>query len=109
MSSPALPCRELSAQLCDSLRSTRARLSSRTGIARRRHVLELRLGWGLNLGELLQRSSGEVTGLDSDRNAVRVAVQFVKSARVHHVHARTQRLPFADNQFDLVFTQFAFL
>lgn len=63
----------------------------------------------MNLGELLQRSSGEVIGLDSDRNAVRVAVQFVKSARVYHVHARAQRLPFADNQFDLVFTQFAFL
>jgi SAM-dependent methyltransferase len=93
-----LPSAELLRMQAEWLAPARARLLRRAGVARRRRILDLGAGYGAVTGELARRGGGFVAALDVVETAVYQApgVPVCGDAR---------RLPFADDSFDLVFSQ----
>jgi SAM-dependent methyltransferase len=94
----------LATQQAAWLRSARARLLRRAGIARRRRVLDLGAGWGTVSEELQRRSAGSVVAVDCDARSLADL-----PASIECVEASAEHLPLPDQSFDLVFAQFTFL
>jgi SAM-dependent methyltransferase len=92
----------------DWLRGARYRLLRAARIAHRRDILEVGAGWGLAAEELADRSGRRVTAVDISAPHVDEMKARI-SDKVDAVTADVCQLPFADESFDLVFSQFAFL
>jgi len=102
-----LPAPEMLAQQAEWLAPARGRLFRQVGIARRKRVLDLGAGYGAVTGELVRRAGGPVVALDCAVAALREGGMACAGAARAGGDAR--RLPFADNVFDLVFTQLTLL
>ena len=103
----SLPPRELLERQSARLAHLRARLLRRCRIATRRRILDLGCGYGAVTPELVRRGAGEVISLDRQQGALVAAPDaFRGSVRICGDAAR---LPFADECFDLVFSQFTLL
>lgn len=80
----------------------RSRLLRKVDITTKKRILDLGAGTGETLSELTRRSEGFVCGLDADAQVLRLAAGV-------RVLGQARALPFADEAFDLVFTQMFFL
>ena len=85
----------------------RSNLLRRVGIAGKRRVLELGCGTGAVTPELTRRCGGEVVALDVQAGPLALHPERFRAAE--RVVAVGEALPFADESFDLVFTQMLFL
>lgn len=85
----------------------RANLLRRVGIQGKRQVLELGCGTGAVTPELTRRCGGHVVALDIRAGPLSLRPERFKAAR--QVIASGDAMPFADQSFDLVFTQMLFL
>jgi SAM-dependent methyltransferase len=111
---PSLPSKSLLQAQSEWLAPARARLLRRVGIARRRRILDLGAGYGAVTGELVRRGGGFVAALDRvaavftepvEVNTAADSVQAVSHAPGFPLCGDALSLPFADNSFDLVFSQ----
>jgi SAM-dependent methyltransferase len=100
---PDLPSQILLQKQAAWLAPVRARLLRRVGIAHRKRVLDLGAGYGAVTGELVRRSGGPVTALDRSWAALsHAAVSFAGAGRVC---GEAEKLPLADDSFELIFCQ----
>jgi SAM-dependent methyltransferase len=106
-SSFSQPAPELLQQQAAWLEPARARLLRRVQIAQRKLVLDLGCGPGAVSGELVRRAGGRVVALDWSLNALTLDSR--PFAGAHRVCGDAERLPFADDMFDLIFAQFTLL
>jgi SAM-dependent methyltransferase len=96
-----LPSHELLQQQAEWLSEARARILRLAEIGRRRKILDLGCGSGATLQELQERCNGSVVALDQQFEALRK----LKNA----INGDANHLPFANNSFDLIFSQNFFL
>lgn len=106
--SAALPSQELSALQHHWLSGGRSRMLRLARIAHCQQILDLGCGWGLTSEELATRGGGHVTALDINEQAIEHLFR-AGNPKIKPVEGDAHDLPFPDDSFDLVFTQFAFL
>jgi len=76
-------------------------------LARKRDILELGSGSGVILNEISQRTSAKLCGIDSDPRIAAFAKE--QYPLIDFKTARAEKLPFPENSFDLIVTNYFWL
>ncbi len=99
---PAQPEASLLKQQAEWLAPARSKLLRWVQVAQRQRALDLGAGSGAVTAELKRRAGGQVISLDMD-------VMALGRGTGARVAGLAERLPFAANSFDLLFTQFVLM
>lgn len=86
--------------------AVRSRLFRRVGIGHKRFMLDLGAGYGDVSSELVRRSNGLVFALDKVNSGIST---IQRSERNIPIQGDAFHLPFRDESFDLIFSQFSLL